>query len=326
MKVLVTGARGFIGSFLVERLLEQGCQVHCLLRHKAQSNPWLDGLDFTTIAGDLSDKKLNLDAGDFDYVYHLAGLTKAARREDFDLVNVQGTRNLLNAVVASSPRLQRFVLVSSLAGAGPSPDGKPISEEDVPAPVSDYGRSKLRAEEVTNGFSDRLPITLVRPPAVYGPRDSDVLTYFKYAQKGLRPVLGGGPRTASFVFVHDLVEGILLAATKPEAIGRTYYLCDDRPYTWDELGQTIAATLGAKTVRLNMPLFAVFLAALASDLVSRISGTPSIINLDKYKELKEKHWVCSARRAEEELGFSAKHSLQEGIAATAEWYSAQGWL
>lgn len=326
MKALVTGARGFIGSFLVEKLFEQKYEVKCILRKKGVGLKWLEGLDIIEVEGDLLDPESLISAvKDVDYVFHLAGLTKALKTEDYYEANVTGTKNLLEAVVKMNPSIKRFVHVSSLAAGGPSFDGTPLTEEQQPYPVSHYGKSKLESEKVVTQYFDKLPVTIIRPPAVYGPRDTDVFEYFKYAKKGVLPILAG-ERTASFVYVKDLVDGILLAAEKKEAVGQTYYLCDEKPYTWDEIGGEIASALNVKTKRIVTPAFLSFWAALFSDIFSKISGKASILSLDKYKEIKMNHWVCSSEKAMRELGFKPPYGLKKGIKETADWYLANGWL
>ncbi len=304
-----------------------GTEVHCLLRPRPQPDDWLRQLGCKELPGDITDpESLSGKLHNFDLVYHLAGVTKALSAREFELANATGTRNLLEAASQGSPHLQKFVLVSSLAAAGPSATGVPLTESDSPRPVSNYGKSKLLGEESCLKFMKHLPITIVRPPAVYGPRDTDVLTYFRFARRGYRPVLGRVQRTASFIFVKDLVDGIVLAAESTAAAGRTYYLSDKRVYTWDELGLTIAEVLGVSTRKITLPLWAAFLAAAGADLTARITRKASIINLDKFEELKMLHWVCSSARAAEELAFKTAYSLQQGLAETAEWYKQAGWL
>lgn len=327
MKALVTGARGFIGSFLVEKLLRKGYDVRCILRKKNSGLKWLKGLDVEVIEGDiLNPDSLDAAVADVDTIFHLAGCTKALRTKEYYNVNVTGTQNLLTTVVKLNPSIKRFVHVSSLAAAGPSFNGIPLNEEQECRPVSHYGKSKCESEKVVSEFLDKLPITIIRPPAVFGPRDADVLTYFKYAKKGILPILSGGERTASFVYVKDLVDGIVLAAENETSERQTYYLCDEKPYTWDEFGGAIASALKVKTRRLVMPVFLSFWASLFSELFSKLSGKPSILSLDKYKEIKMNHWVCSSEKAKKELGFEPKYGLEKGIEETAEWYLANGWL
>jgi len=327
MKALVTGARGFIGSQLVETLIAQGAEVHCLLRTRRHATNWLSGLECKILAGDLTDRSsLSTVWQEFDYVFHLAGLTKALDPAQFDRVNTAGTENLLAAVAQHAGPLKMFVFVSSLAAAGPSRSGRPLVETDPPQPVSRYGQSKLAAERICLKYADSMPLTIVRPPAVYGPRDADVLTYFRYARRGLRPVIGKEERTASFIFVKDLVDGILLAAQKPAAAGRTYFLSDGQPHTWDELGSVIASVMGMSVRKIVLPLSLAFLAAAGADAMSRMTRKPSIINLDKYRELKMPHWVCSSARATAELGFRPRYTLKQGLFETATWYKQHGWL
>ncbi len=327
MKALVTGARGFIGSSLVEHLLERGLEVACLLREKAGGDGWIAGLDFQRVAGDITQPEtLPAAVADADLIFHLAGCTKAIDRAQFDAVNIDGTRNLLSAIRKHNSNIKRVVLVSSLAAAGPSPDGQPLTEAEEPAPVSNYGWSKLGGERVALEFADELPITIVRPPGVYGPRDTDVFTYFKYAKLGFLPVLSGGTRTASFIFVKDLTRGILRAGELAAAVGKTYYLCDDQPYSWDELGETIAMALKVSPRRVPVPVPLAWPVAAVSDLVARTIRKASILNLDKYRELKMKHWVCSNALAKKELGFGTEVTLAQGIAETADWYQEKGWL
>ncbi len=327
MKALVTGARGFIGSFLVEKLIENGYEVKCILRKKGSDLKWLNGLSFEQVEGDILHPDSLKDAvADVDIIFHLAGCTKALRREEYYNVNVTGTQNLLDAVVKFNPSVKRFVHVSSLAAAGPSFDGRLLKEGQDCHPVSHYGKSKCESEKVVIEFFDKLPITMVRPPAVFGPRDRDVLTYFKYGKKGILPILAGGERTASFVYVKDLVNGIILAAENNSSVRQTYYLCDEKPYTWDEFGGAIASELNVKTRRLVMPVFLSFWASFFSELFSRFTRKPSILSLDKYKEIKMNHWVCSSEKAKKELGFKPEYGLGKGIKETAEWYLANGWL
>ncbi|MFQ5650933.1 MAG: NAD-dependent epimerase/dehydratase family protein [bacterium] len=327
MKALVTGARGFIGSFLVEQLLASGVEVHCLLRGTTSANVWISGLTCKRITGDITEPAtLPQAVSQVDYVYHLAGCTKAVNRRQYEQINADGTRNLLAATLAQNPAVKRFVLVSSLAAAGPSLNGEPLTEEDQPHPVSSYGRSKLRAEKIALDYANKLPITIIRPPGVYGPRDRDVYRYFKYARQGMRPVLSGGARSTSFIYVKDLARGIILASEVSAAIGQTYFLCDDEPYTWEELGAAIASALDVQTRKLLLPVFLALPVAAIADLTARIRNRPSIINLDKYKELKMSHWICSNDKAKKELGFNTGFTLEEGIKETAEWYVENEWL
>jgi len=326
LKVLVTGGRGFIGSFLVERLLQEGHTVRCLLRRKP-SQGWLSGLSYEACEGDITaPESLAAAVRDVGLVFHLAGCTRALTAVGFHRINVDGTRNLLAAVEKHNPEVRRIVHISSLAAAGPSPDGHLLSETEAPLPVSEYGRSKLASERVASEFMRTLPVTIVRPPAVYGPRERDVFGYFKQAKRGLFLVLGGGPRTASFVFVRDLVAGLMLAATHPAAVGQTFYICDDTAVTWEAFGRQLAQAFGVKPRYLRLPSGFALPVCAAGEVWSQLTHNPLIMNLDKYREIRMRHWACSNEKARRELGFAPAAGLQRGVEETAAWYLENGWL
>lgn len=327
MRALVTGARGFIGGFLVEELLANGFQVHCLLRHKKVKQDWLEGLDIVRIEGDILDPpSLENAVKNVDYIFHLAGLTKAKSREDFFRVNVQGTINLLEATVKNNLKLRRFVLVSSLAAAGPSPDGKPLTEDDPARPISDYGLSKLQAEQAALSFVRAVPLSIVRPPAVFGPRDKDVFTFFKSAQRGWWPTLSGGPRFTSLIYVKDLSRGLVSVAMSKTAERQIYFLCNDAFYSWDHVAGLLSNIFGRPLRKLALPLTSAFLAAAVSEGFGKIFNKPVLMNLDKYREVKATHWICDNSKAKREWGFRAEYELAIALAETVEWYRSQGWL
>lgn len=327
MKALITGARGFIGSFLVEELVASGFEVYCLLRQKKTANDWLAGLAIHPMEGDiLEPASLQAAVKGIDYVFHLAGLTKALNREQFYEVNVQGTVNLLDAVRDRDSTIKRFVLVSSLAAAGPSPDGKPVTETDPARPISDYGKSKLQAEQTAEAFASDVPISIVRPPAVFGPRDRDVFTFFKFAHQGWWPTMSGGPRYASLVYVKDLARGMIAIAKASSAVGQIYYLCNDDFCSWNEVAELLSDIFAQPLRRITVPISLAFLAAAASDFTGKILQKPLVMNLDKFRELKATHWICDNSKAKRECGFHAQYDLLEALAETAEWYQTNGWL
>lgn len=327
MKALITGGRGFIGSFLVQELLTKGYQVRCLLRNKGKDQGWLSGLDFEYFKGDIIEPKSLLSAVEgVDFVFHLAGLTKSNIKSEFYKINAEGTKNLLKATWKLNPDLKRFVLVSSLAAVGPSQNGKLLTESDPANPISDYGKSKLKAEEIALKFSQKLPITIVRPPAVYGPRDRDIFGLFKYIKQGWCPILAGGPRYSSVIYVKDLVEGIVSVAEQEKAQGEVYFLSDDEPYSWDYFADTIAEIFEVKPRKMVIPLKLAFLISCGFELMAKFTKRPTIFNLDKFRELKVTHWICDNSKAKKELGFRPRFDLQKGLYETAQWYLENGWL
>lgn len=321
MKTLVTGATGFIGSHLVEALLKQGHSVACLVR-KTSSLRWIEGLDVRLIYGDCSDKASLVSAvSEVDYIFHLAGLTKTKKEKEFFTVNAKGTENLLQSVAEHNPGIQRFVFVSSLAAAGPSRNDSPVNEYSEPKPVSAYGKSKLKAEQIVLAYKDRIPLTIIRPPAVYGPRDRDMFTMFKLLKKGIFPCWG--KCFYSLVYVDDLVKAILLSAESKTSAGETFYISDGKTYSNYEIGDSIASALSTKPIRLKIPGFLLPLLAGIGQMLSKQSN---IINRDKVRELRYANWTCDSSKAVKELDFIPKVALQEGVRWTADWYRIHQWL
>jgi nucleoside-diphosphate-sugar epimerase len=325
MKALVTGGRGFIGSFLVTALIERGFKVDCLLREGRAG--WLEGMDFRRIDGDLTDPStLTEVVRGYTHVFHLAGLTKALDPMEFYRVNVDGTRNLVQALRDFCPVLEKFVFVSSLAGAGPSPPQKPNDENAIPNPVSHYGRSKEQAEKVVRVELENRPFTIIRPPAVFGPRDRDAFELFRQARSGICLELSGGPRVASLVYVHDLVEAIVLSALSGRTDGQAYYVCYPEPFDWAEITQRIAGIMGKRAMRIKLPLFAGYVAALGAEMYRRTARNATYLSLDKFREIKQTHWTCDPSKAMRDFGFRPSKPLDDALRETYQWYVQRGWL
>ncbi|MBI4042754.1 MAG: NAD(P)-dependent oxidoreductase [Deltaproteobacteria bacterium] len=326
MKTLVSGASGFIGGFLAEQLVASGHQVSCLVR-KSSSLQYLNSLLVETRPGSLEDPdSLCAAVRDVEVVYHLAGVTAESRSGDFARVNSQGTANLVNACLTAGKKLKKFVYVSSIAAAGPAMDRTPLREEHPPRPLSLYGKSKLAGEEAAAAASHAFSVTIVRPPAVYGPRDRDILTFFKLIHSGIKPILLGGERYFNLIFVKDLVEGIALSASKMEEGCEIYYLSEERPYSWTEVMQTIESALGKRALPLPIPLFLLKTISHATHFISRWTGKSFPLTPDKVAEIEQRYWICDISKARNQLGFTAKTALEGGFFLTAEWYREQGWL
>jgi nucleoside-diphosphate-sugar epimerase len=321
MKALVTGATGFIGSHLADELVRRGYMVTCLVR-KTSDLRWMEGLEVSRICGDCEEEaSLERLAPDFDYVFHLAGLTKAKREEDFFCANAKGTENLLRAVSANVPSLKRFVYLSSLSAVGPSGNGLALDEMKEPNPVSSYGRSKREGEQVSLRYKDTLPVTIIRPPAVYGPRDRDFYLFFKMLKRGFYP--DWGKCYYSLLYVDDLVTGMIMAAEAPGAVGGIYFLSDGMVYSNEDIANAIVQVLNTKALRLRIPKTVMNLLIGISE---RLSSEVSIINRDKLKELSHSHWVCDSGKAARELGFIPKVMIKEGMKWTVDWYRIHQWL
>ncbi|MFH1264026.1 MAG: NAD-dependent epimerase/dehydratase family protein [Pseudomonadota bacterium] len=326
MKTLVTGGHGFIGSHLCERLITSGSSVRILARPESPLQN-LTGIDVEVVRGDLNQPEtLQAAVAGCTRIYHLAGALKGLHRDDLFRVNAEGTRNLAEAAARYAPSLERFVYVSSLAAAGPSPGGSvPVTEEASPRPVSWYGESKLAGEEVVRSFKN-LPWTIVRPPVVFGPREKDLYTYFRIARRGWLPVLGRRERHYSLIFGPDLADGIVRAAETPKAQGQIYFISGPEAVGWGELGMRIAEALGVRGRVLRIPDFAGRLAGVVADVVARGKGRAEIFGGQKVIEMLAPAWVCSPEKAERDLGWKSATPLSEALCRTVAWYRAHGWL
>lgn len=328
MKVLVTGASGFIGSHLAEKLAQRGDEVFCLVRRTSDIS-FLKTLPVSLIYGDLDDiNSLRQAVKDKDIIYHPAGVIKTRNREDYYRGNQGGTRNLLEAVVISGSRPRRFVYVSSQAACGPSANGKPLTEADSCRPITDYGKSKLAGEEVVRSICcpNHIPYTIIRPPSVFGPRDKEILIFFRQAKRGKIPIIGKDEKFFSLIYVKDLVEGIILAGESEKAIGETYFIAYPQALTWQQVAD-IFSRIFQRICRLKyVPVSIAYIYAIASEFYSHITARNTIISRDKIRELTQKYWVCSAEKIKNQLGFTPKTPLEVAIRETVAWYTAQGWL
>lgn len=321
MKALVTGGTGFVGSHLLEQLLRRGDEVRALVRSPAKARELgLDGV--TWIRGDLDDRPaLTAAAEGVDVVYHVAGLVAARNEAEFQRVNVEGTRQLLEAATPFGPRM---VFISSLAAGGPSVPGRPLAGGEAPSPVSAYGRSKLAAEAVVR--SGQLPWTIVRPPAVYGPRDREMLRVFRAAQLGLAPVLGTGAQELSLVYGPDLAGAIIAAGTADQALGGIFYPAHPEVTTSERLVRRVAGHLGRAVRVFRIPEMVGRSALQVTGALARLADQATILNPDKANELFQAAWTVDPTPLTEATGWQATHGLDAGIAATVSWYRKAGWL
>lgn len=326
MQILITGATGFIGSHLAERLHAKGYALKCLVR-KTSNLVWLKDMNIEYIYGDLHDTEvLRKAVAQVDYIYHLAGVTKAKTRAEYFAGNHTATKNLLDAALSHSSNLKRFVHVSSQAAVGPSEQGIPVDEQTAFHPITTYGVSKMEAEKECINRMDKLPVTIVRPPAVYGPRDKDVFAFFSSMSKGLQPMIGFNNKEVSLIHVKDLVDGIVLAGEHTKAAGQTYFISSERFYNWKEVGEVTAGAMKKRALRLRIPEFIVYTIAAFSELFGLLSRKPVLLNFEKARDIVQDAWTCSIKKAKDELGFKESQTLEEGIRNTVEWYYRNGWL
>jgi nucleoside-diphosphate-sugar epimerase len=323
MRALVTGSGGFLGSALVRLLREGGHEVRALLRPGAPA----DGLAAGTepVRGDVTDpSSLPAAVEGCDVVFHLAGVRRAPRREDFLYVNAGGTRNVLEACVRHAPRLSRFVLAGSLAASGPSATGR--REEDPLEPAEWYGESKAEAERVAFAFGDRLPVAVARPPRITGPGDHENLVFFRIVRAGVLLALAGPSRPLSFVDVEDCARGMVLLAERPEAVGEAFFLAHPSRTDLVGLQREVARALGIAPRTVRLPAWLLRGAAAAADAVSRAARLRLPLNRKLASQLLAPGWTCDVAKARRLLGFEASTGLAESIDRSARWYREHGWL
>jgi dihydroflavonol-4-reductase len=326
MKVFVTGATGFVGSHLVDKLLEKGYEVKCLTR-KSSNLRWLKGLNVEIINGSLYDEAtLKKAVEDVDYVFHIAGAVMSKTKEGFFVANQLATKNLAEACIKFNKNLKRFVYLSSGTACGPSYDGKPITETHDSKPITTYGKSKIAAEKELLSRSEELPITIIRPPAIYGPRDEAIYQYFVAVSKGLISLIGFDDKYVSLIHVSDLIEGIVLAAESDKTIGEIYNISTEVHNSWKEIGDVCRKVIGRKTLTLKLPHFIVYASAAVSQLLGYFSSKGAVFNIEKAKDFTQKYWTFDTTKAVKNLGYKQKISLEDGIRSTIEWYRKNGWM
>lgn len=333
MRVLVTGASGFVGGSLVRRLVEKGHSVTALVR-KSSDRRALERLGVRLVFGDLTTGEgLETAVRDVQCVHHVAGVLKARAPEEFARGNVEGTRLLCQAMLSEGSQA-RLVYCSSLAAAGPTVAGRPLRESDEPAPVSTYGRSKLAAERVVRQYSERLPSVIVRPPIVYGPGDREnIPSFLPMARLGVFFKPSFGPKEYSLIHIEDLCSALLAVSENGATVrgddpaAGIYFVSDGARYAWREFCDTLARSVGRpRAWTIPLPNAATFAVGLASELLGKLRGSVPIMNLDKAREMREEAWTCSSERARAELSFQPRFGLAEGLAHTIAWYRQEGFL
>ncbi len=324
MKAFVTGGTGFIGSHLVDALIadENYDEVRCLVR---TNEKWLKGKTFNKFKGDLHDLNvLQKAVAGVDVVFHLAGMVKAPNYQALERANVEATENLLR--VAQRAGVAKAVILSSLAAAGPS-DEQPLTEEMPMQPVSMYGKSKKQMEETVHQLAnDATSVTILRPSAVYGPREDQIYSFFKMADKRVCPIVGDGTHPKiSMVYVGDVVQGCLNAAERQSTGVETYFISCEEIYTWNKIREVTSTVLAKKAVPIHIKPKWVKKLAGGIEKAASFFGIYPVINTEKANEL-ILEWTCSIEKAKNELGFEPQYSLEEGISRTIHWYKKHHWL
>ncbi len=325
MKVLVTGASGFLGSHVAEQLVAEGHAVRALVR-KSSKVEHLRSLAGVELAyGAVEDEaSVRAAALGVDGVIHVAGVVKAKNEAEFQRVNVDGTRHAVEAAKAAG--VKRFVLVSSLTVAGPSYDGEPVKKESR-NPLTAYGRSKLASEDVALAEKGALHLVVLRPSMIYGPRDNEALAFFQSVARRFLPFIGDGSNKLSVTYATDCAALCVRALTADVPSGSVYFVDDGDRRPWRDMLGDVEAALGRRAwVRFSVPLPVLGLAAAASEFVGKAQDKAVMLTRDKVNELAAPHWVCDSADAQRDLGWTPKVRWAEGARLTADWYRKHGWL
>lgn len=330
-RVLITGASGFIGSFIVEEALQRGMEVWAAVR-KSSSREWLQDDRIHFIELNLSsedDLKSQLKDHVFDYVVHAAGVTKCLKKEQFYQVNTEGTRHLVHALLSLQMPIKRFVYLSSLSIFGAIREQLPylpIREDDEPQPNTEYGKSKLAAEDILETVTDKLPYVILRPTGVYGPREKDYFLMVKSIQSHTDFSVGFKRQDITFVYVKDVVQAVFLAMERGKS-GRCYFLSDGQVYQSSTFSDLIIHELGNPwCLRVKTPIWVLRVVTFFGEQVGRITGKISALNNDKYHILKQRNWQCDIQPAIDELGYQPQYQLERGVKETVAWYKEKGWI
>ncbi len=327
MKVLVTGGSGFLGSHVAEQLSQAGHTVRALVR-KSSNRKFLSTLASVELVEGTVEDKNSVDEAmkGVDAVVHSAGLVKARTQEEFFACNTQGTANLLDAAIAHAPNLKRFVHVSSLEACGPSLDQKPVPV-DQEKPVTAYGRSKLAAEKEVLARKDRLPVVILRPAAIYGPRDVEILEAFRAVRRRQYPVIGDGSMLGCYTYGPDCALACIRAIERNVPSGSIYFVDNGEPLSMARaMGEILPEAVGrAPLVRFGIPFPILQLASVGVETYGRVRKKAVMLTREKVAMLRH-HWVCDSQKTRDDLAWQPTVSFSEGVKVTAKWYEENGWL
>ena len=332
-KILITGASGFIGSFLVEEALMQGWEVWAGIR-LTSNKTYLTNPAIHLIELDFSNKEsmkelfvsFKQKSGTFDAIVHNAGITKTQKKHDFDLVNHQYTRNFIEALILSESTPKKFIYISSLAAFGPGNEqtGQPITLMSIPNPISYYGKSKLRAEQYITSLID-FPYIILRPTGVYGPREKDYFVMFRTINWHLETYIGTAFQQLTFLYIKDLTR-IIIAASASNISNKSYFITDGNYYTSKEFSALVKSLLNKKTITLVFPKAIVRSIAWTLEKLYSVFGSVPTLNTEKYKEISCKNWLCEGGEIWNDLTLEPRYDLKSGLKETIDWYKQENML
>lgn len=321
---LITGASGFVGSHLAEALALQGVKVKLLVRPTSRL-PFKVSKNMELCYGDVTDlESVRKAARGVKVIYHLAGILRGSNKKRLEDVNAEGTRNVCRAA-EEVKGLKRLLCVSSLSAAGPARGKGPIQETDPCRPACLYGETKLKGEEIALSYRKKFPVTVLRPGAVYGPRETDIFAYFKMVRQGL-VLIPSIHQEVGFIHVADLIFAILKAAHSPRSVGQTYFVSDGKGTSWEQIAAAIGRSLGRKYFTIKVPMGIVKMVAGLGEVAEKVTGKASMVNLDKIQEAYFPSWVCGIKKIQRHLGFKPRYDIVRGVENATRFYVSKGWL
>ncbi len=324
--VLVTGANGFIGSHLVDSLLSLDCNVHCLVR-KSSNLRWIQSSKIQLHYVDLADLDFKIpNLPSIDFVFHCAGLTKAKNREEYFDINSRVCTTLYEQCLAYKDGIKGVVHLSSLAAAGPGKDGQWVDEATVLNPITFYGQSKKTGEEVALKYSASLPIKVIRPPVVYGPREENLYTFFKLVKKGWGLQIGKPSKKLSLIYVADLVQAMLAVCDPRSPQRKLYFVTDGEAYSWQEVAKAAADKMNVSIKTLKIPESILVPIAVFFEALAMLSAKPALFDRQRMIDIRQSCWTASPENFFRDFNFVPQFKLTTGLAHTLDWYVKQKWL
>ena len=331
MKILITGASGFIGSFIVEEALNRGFETWAGVR-TSSSRKYLQDNRIHFLDLDFSSEDRLVEAlryHEFDYIVHAAGATKCLHKEDFYRINYEGTKNFVHAILKTQTSLKRFVYMSSLSVFGAIKEHRPyleIDENDTPRPNTAYGKSKLKSEQFLDSIGNDFNYVILRPTGVYGPREKDYFLMAKSIKQHIDFSVGYKQQDITFVYVKDVVQAVFLSLDHGMS-GRKYFLSDGNVYQSKTFSDYLYNELGLHWwIRIKAPIWLLRIITFFGEYIGRITGHMTTLNNDKFNILKQRNWRCNIEAACDELGYHPHYDLRQGVSEAVAWYKANGWL
>lgn len=325
--VLVTGASGFIGTHLIDRLVNQGCIVHCLVR-KTSNLKWIDSSRVQLHYADLTRPNPDEDfLQDVDYVFHCAGLTKAKTCEEYFRINADACRPFYETLANKGKRLKAVVHLSSLAAVGPAGGPDQVVDENTPCrPITYYGKSKLAGENIAREFSSSLPVIVLRPPVVYGPREKNFFLYLKSIHRGWTLRVGKVRRVLSLIHVHDLVRAMVQATEIPAADENVFFITDGKTYSWEDVVETATRYLKVRPRTITLSEKTLGRIAKLSEALARLTHRTPLLDSQRTLDICQSAWTASPEKFFARFKFQPEWDLSSGLPKTLEWYQQQRWI